>query len=61
MFMGTDLMMNSATEITYLAKNFRNFLETITEGQEVKTMINLKVLGGMIPLKWAILKNIKRK
>ena len=51
MFMGMDLMMNSATEITYLAKNFRNFLETITEGQEVKTMINLKVLGGMIPLK----------
>ena len=41
----------SATKIAYLAKNFRNFLETITEGQEVKTMINLKVLGGMIPLK----------
>ena len=41
----------SATEIAYLAKNFRNFLRTITEGQEVKTMLNLEILGGMIPLK----------
>ena len=50
MLMRMDLMMNSATEITYLAKNFRNFLETITEGQEVKAMLKLRILGGMNPL-----------
>ena len=41
----------SATKIAYLSKNFRNFLGTIIEGQEVRTMMNLEILGGMIPLR----------
>ena len=41
----------SATKIAYLSKNFRNFLGTIIEGQEVRTMLNLEILGGMITLR----------
>ena len=41
----------SATEITYLVKNFRNFLRITTEGQKVKTMLNLGILRGMNQLK----------
>ena len=50
-----------ATEIVYLAKSFKNFLGTITEGQEARTMLNLEILGGMISLRLIILKNLKRK
>ena len=51
----------SATEIAYLAKNFRIFLGTITEGQEVRTLLNLEILGEMIPLRLITLKNLKKK
>ena len=51
----------SATEISYLTENFKTFLGTIIEGQKVKTMLNLEVLGGMIPLRLITLKNLKRK
>ena len=34
-----------------LPRILENFLGTTTEGQEVKTMLNLKILGGMIPLR----------
>ena len=32
-----------AIKIAYLAKNFRNFLGTIIEGQEARTMLNLEI------------------
>ena len=41
----------SATEITTLPRTLEIFLGTIIEGQEVKTILNLEILGGMIPLK----------
>ena len=41
----------SSTEIAYLAKNLKTFLGTTTEGQEVKTMLNLGILRGMNQLK----------
>ena len=41
----------SFTEIAYLAKNLKTFLGTTTEGQEVKTMLNLGILRGMNQLK----------
>ena len=40
-----------ARKIAYLAKKLEIFLRTITEGQEVKIMLNLGILGGMNPLK----------
>ena len=51
----------SSTEIAYLAKNFRIFLGITTEGQEIKTMLNLEILRGMNHLRLIILKNQKRK
>ena len=51
----------SVIEIAYLAKNFRNFLKNNNEGQEVKTMLNLEILGGIIPLRLITLKNLKIK
>ena len=41
----------SSIKIAYLTKNFRNFLRITTEGQKVKTMLNLGILRGMNPLK----------
>ena len=41
----------SATKITYLAKNFRNFLRNNNKRTRGKTMLNLEILGGMIPLR----------
>ena len=41
----------SFTEIAYLAKNLETFLGITTEGQEVKTMLNLGILRGMNQLK----------
>ena len=51
----------SATKITYLAKNFRNFLRNNNKRTRGKTMLNLEILGGMIPLRLITLKNLKRK
>ena len=41
----------SATEIAYLAKNFRNFLRNNNRRARGKTMLNLEILGGMILLR----------
>ena len=41
----------SAIEIEYLAKNFRNFLRNNNRREKVKIMLNLRILGGMNPLK----------
>ena len=51
----------SAIEIAYLAKNFRNFLRTTTEGQEIRTLLNLETLGRMIPLRLTTLINLEKK
>ena len=40
-----------ATGIAYLAKNFRNFLRNKNRREKVKIMLNLRILGGMNPLK----------
>ena len=41
----------STTKIAYLSRCLEIFLGKITKGQEVKTMFNLEILGGMIPLR----------
>ena len=41
----------SATEIAYLAKNFRNFLRNNNRRARAKTNAEPKILGGTIPLK----------
>ena len=40
-----------------VAKNFRNFLRNNNIRQEVRTLLNLELLGGMIPLRLITLKN----
>ena len=51
----------SATEIAYLAKNFRNFLINNNRRGEVRTLLNLEILGRMIPLRLITLKNLEKK
>ena len=46
----------STTEIIYLAK----FLETTTEGQEIRTLLNLETLERMIPLRLTTLINLEK-
>ena len=36
-------------------------LETTTEGQEIRKLLNLKILGRMIPLRLTTLKNLEKK
>ena len=45
----------------YLAKNFRNFLKNNNRRARGKTLLNLEILGGMIPLRLIALKNLKKK
>ena len=62
MLKGMDLMMNSLLQRLFsLPKTLETFLGTITEGQKVKIMLNLEILGGIIPLRLITLKNLKRK
>ena len=51
----------SATEITYLAKNFRNFLRNNNRRARGKNNAKPGILRGMNPLKRTILINLKRK
>ena len=51
----------SSTEIAYLSKNFRNFLRNNNRGQEVETMLNLRILRKMNQLKLIMLINQKKK
>ena len=51
----------SSTEIAYLAKNFRNFLRNNNRGQEVETMLNLRILRKMNQPKSIMLINQKKK
>ena len=41
----------TSIEIAYLTKNFRNFLRNNNRREKVKIMLNLRILGGMNPLK----------
>ena len=45
----------------YLAKNFRNFLRNNNRRARGKTLLNLEILGGMIPLRLMALKNLKKQ
>ena len=51
----------SFTEIAYLAKILETFLGITTKGQEVETMLNLRILRKMNQLKSIMLKNQKKK
>ena len=52
----------SSTEIAYLVKNFRNFfLRNIIGGQEIETMLILRMLRRMTLPKTTTLKNQKIK
>ena len=42
---------NDELTTTILPKTLETFLGTTTEGQEVKTMLNLRILREMNPLK----------
>ena len=45
-------MMNSLLQrLHILPRTFETFLGITTEGQKVKTMLNLEILGGMNPLR----------
>ena len=50
-----------ATKIAYLAKSFRNFLRNNNRRARGKNMLNLEILGGMIPPRLIALKNLKKK
>ena len=41
----------SAIDISYLVKNFRNFLRNNNRRVRGKNMLNLEIFGGMIPLR----------
>ena len=41
----------SSTKIVYLAKNLEIFSGITIERQEVQTLLNIKILGRMIPLR----------
>ena len=51
----------SATEIAYLAKNFRNFLRNNNRNARGVKLLNLEILGRMIPLRLTILTNLEKK
>ena len=51
----------STTELLTLLRTLEIFFGTITEGQEVRTLLNLEILGEMIPLSLITLKNLKKK
>ena len=51
----------STTDIAYLAKNFRNFLRNNNRKAKVRTLLNLEILGRIIPLRLTIMINLKKK
>ena len=44
-----------------LPRTSGSFLETTIEGQEIRTLLNLEILGRMIPLRLTTLKNLEKK
>ena len=51
----------SATEIAYLAKNFRNFLRNNNRRERDKNTVEPRNLGRIIPLRLIIMTNIQKK
>ena len=51
----------SATEIAYLAKNFRNFLRNSNRRARGTNTAEPRTLGRMIPLRLTTLKNLQKK
>ena len=51
----------SATEIAYLAKNFRNFLRNNNRRERDKNTVEPRNLGRITPLRLTILKNLEKK
>ena len=51
----------SATEIAYLAKTLETFSEITIERQEVRILLNLEIIGRMIPLRLTIMTNLEKK
>ena len=57
-----DLMMNSLLQrLHILPRTLETFLGTTTEGQEVKTTLNLETLKGMNQLKLITWRNKKKR
>ena len=57
-----DLMMSSLLQrLLTLPRTLEIFLGIVTEGQEVRTLLNLETLGRMIPLRLTTLKNLEKK
>ena len=55
-------MMSSLLQrLLTLPRTLEIFLGTITEGKKVRTLLNLEILGGMVPLKIITLKKTKEK
>ena len=55
------MMISLLQRLLNLPRTLEIFLGIITEGQEVITLLNLEILGGMIPLRLITLKNLKKK
>ena len=57
-----DLMMNFLLQrLLTSPRILETFLGIVTEGQEVRTLLNLETLGRMIPLRLTTLKNLEKK
>ena len=51
----------SAIELLTLPRTLETFLGIVTEGKEVRTLLNLETLRRMIPLRLTTLKNLEKK
>ena len=51
----------SATEIAYLAKNLETFSEITIKRQEVRTLLNLEILGSMSPLRLTTMISLEKE
>ena len=57
-----DLIKSSLLQrLLTLPRTLGIFLETTTEGQEIRTLLNLEILGRMILLRLTTLKNLEKK
>ena len=57
-----DLIKSSLLQrLLTLPRTLGIFLETTTEGQDIRTLLNLEILGRMILLRLTTLKNLEKK
>ena len=62
MLMLVDLMMSSLLQrLLTLLRTLEISFETTTEGQEIRTLLNLETLGRMITLRLTTLINLEKK